>query len=216
MALHPQLDIGCLPPPQLDDGKDKGNANSTDKGNGTGTGASEDKDKDTGNTGNDKGKVTDNCNAKGVGKDETPPCGSPLAGRAAASGGRKRDKALVPPESSAGKQLMAKHRKQADGVRSAAYHKTLKVTGDREAAGRDGLNAKEWFLASKGVAWKGYVKGPRVQAKDAIKASSKAQSSKKIPVLAAAAHATRHGGKRAGACAGSAALAKKAKTSLAL
>ena len=215
MALHPQLDVGCLPPPQLDDGKDTGNDNGTEKGNDTGTGASEDKDKDTGNTGNDKGKVTDNCNAKGVGKDETPPCGSPLAGRAAASGGRKRDKALVPPESSAGKQLMAKHRKQADGVRSAAYHKTLKVTGDREAAGRDGLKAKEWFLASKGVAWKGYVNGPRVQTKDTAKTSSKTQSSKKLPVLAAA-HATCHDGKRGGARAGSAALAKKAKTTPAL
>ena len=215
MALHPQLDMGCLPPPQLDDGKDTGNDNGTEKGNGTGTGASEDKGKDTGNTGNDKGKVTDNCNAKGVGKDETPPCGSPLAGRGAASGGRKRDKALVPPDSDAGKQLMAKHRKQADGIRSAAYHKILKVTGDRAAAGRAGLEAKERFLAGKGVAWKGYVKGPRVQAKDTAKASSKAQSSKKIPLLAAV-HATCHDGKRAGACAGSADLAKKAKTVSAL
>ena len=214
MALHPLLDMECLPPPQLDDGKDKGNADSTDKGTYTGTGASEDKSTDTG-TGNDKDKVTDICNAKGVGRDETPPCANPLAGRGATSDGRKREKALVPPESSAGKQLMAKHRKQADGVRSAAYHKTLKVTGDREAAGRDGLKAKEWCLASKGVAWRGYVNGPRVQTKDTAKTSSKTQSSKKLPVLAAA-HATCHDGKRGGARAGSAALAKKAKTTPAL
>jgi hypothetical protein len=214
MALHPLLDMECLPPPQLDDGKDKGNADSTDKGTDTGTGASEDKGTDTG-TGNDKDKVTDNCNAKGVGRDETPPCGNPLAGRGATSDGRKREKALVPPESSAGKQLMAKHRKQADGVRSAAYHKTLKVTGDRAAAGRAGLEAKEMFLAGKGVAWKGYVKGPRAHAKDTAKASSKAQPSKTIPELAAA-HAKCHDGKRAGACAGSADLAKKAKTASAL
>ena len=58
---------------------------------------------------------------------------------------------VVPDDSSAGKQLIAQFRKEANGARSAAYHRSFKATGDREVAARAGLQAKEDFLAAKGV-----------------------------------------------------------------
>lgn len=125
---------------------------------------------------------------------------------------------LVPADSSAGKQLIAQFRKEANGARSAAYHRSFKATGDREVAARAGLQAKEDFLAAKGVEWKGHVSGPRgnaiakTSATTAARASTKPRSTKQIAArvaVRATSHQLKAEGKRAGASAASAAIAAK-------